>query len=82
MLQKQKPRHRKTVLSSSPGKDVFYNLENNDGRRAQIRPTMFVSARRLQEQSHKQIKMSWVRVPVKAFSVPRKIIMVEEHRKD
>jgi hypothetical protein len=39
----------KSVLGSSPGEDIFYILEN-DARRTKIRPELFVSARRLQEQ--------------------------------
>jgi hypothetical protein len=41
----------KTALGSSPGEDVFCPLETNDGRRTWIRPTLFISVRRLKEQT-------------------------------
>jgi hypothetical protein len=43
-LQKQRSQTCKNVLGSSPREDVFYTMENNDIRRIQIRPKLFVPA--------------------------------------
>jgi hypothetical protein len=37
----------KIILGWNPGEDVFCTLETDDGRRTLIRPTLFVSVRRL-----------------------------------
>jgi hypothetical protein len=39
-----------------------------------------VSVRNYRNKDHKFKKLSWVRVLVKMFSVPWKLMMVEEHR--
>jgi hypothetical protein len=41
-----------TALCSSPGEDIFYTLVANDGIRW-IRTALFVSARRLEEETPK-----------------------------
>jgi hypothetical protein len=59
---------RNTVLGFSLGEYVFWTLKTNDGRRTSIRPTLFVSARRLQEQTpYSWNKVFWVRVLEKQF---------------
>jgi hypothetical protein len=46
----------KSVLGSSTGENVFCILETNDGRRKQIRRTLFSSARRFCNKGHKPEK--------------------------
>jgi hypothetical protein len=69
-----------SVLGSRSGEDGFCSSVTRHNSRTAPRTKLFVSAGKLYEQRPQTRKLSWVRVPVKMFSVPRKLMMVEEHR--
>jgi hypothetical protein len=72
-LQKERPPPRKTVLNFIA--DRFCSLERKHNRRTAPRPKLFVSTRRLEKKGHNP-ELSWVRVPMKMFSVARKLSTV------
>jgi hypothetical protein len=66
---------RKSVLSSISGEGVSCSSETKHNRRTAPRPKFFVWKRRLQKQTLKHRKLSWVQVSVKilGFGIIKKL---------